>query len=418
MNLFQRIFRPAEQKASRGHAIHFGLPAARWPTAKTREFAREGYMLNVVGYSAINRLATAVASIRWTVKSGDKTLNDHPYLRLLQRPNPFQSGHDWWRQKVSFLLIHGNGYDEKIVNSRGLPQELWNLRPDRMKIVPAPNGMPVEYVYGVGSRKVSFAVDPNTGESEIRHTRLFNPLDDLYGMSPIQAAAYALDQHTEAMTWTQALLQNAARPSGALVVDKERGLSDDEFSRLKSEIEDQYTGADNAGRPMLLEGGLDWKSMGLSPEDMQARQTLDTAARHICLAFGVPPLLLNIPGDNTYANYREARLGFYEDTVLPFVQFEAAQMNAWLGPAFGVEIAPDLAAIEAIAEKRERMWGMVDSSLELTVNEARAAKGFAPLPDPVGSMLMADLKNGTQPQAQPDALTSDAMKEFAYGRSS
>ena len=210
---------------------------------------------------------------------------------------------------------------------------------------------------------------------------MFNPLDDWYGMSPIEAGAYAIDQHSESMKWMQALLQNSARPSGALMTKTETELSDDAFNRLKAQIEDQYSGSANAGRPMLLEGGLDWKSMGLSPTDMGIIEAKYSSARDICMAFGVPPQMMGIPGDNTYSNYKEARLAFWEDTVLPLVQYMASEWTAWLGPHYGegIAIKPDLDKIPAIAEKRFDLWAMADASQDLTYDERRELKGYDPL---------------------------------------
>jgi len=250
----------------------------------------------------------------------------------------------------------------------------------------------------VDSRKTTFPSDPITGDSDIRHVKLFNPLDDWYGMPPARAGAYAIDQHNTSMSWIQALLQNSARPSGALSVPADSTLSDNQFLELKREIENVYAGPRNAGRPMLLEGGMEWIAMGLSPDDMAIIDTKDSAARDISLAFGVPPLLLNIPGDTTYANYREARLGFYEDTVIPLAHYVTDEMNSWLAPFMqGSEIRPDIDAIEAVAEKRKGIWDMVDNSNELTVNEARAMKGYEPLADATkGSQLLAELRSATR----------------------
>ena len=104
----------------------------------------------------------------------------------------------------------------------------------------------------------------------VLHIRLFNPLDDYYGMSPLEAAARSIDTHNAASAWNKAMLDNAARPSGALVFAASDGhLTTEQFDRLKSELESNYQGAANAGRPMVLEGGLDWKEMGFSPKDME-----------------------------------------------------------------------------------------------------------------------------------------------------
>ena len=142
----------------------------------------------------------------------------------------------------------------------------------------------------------------------ILHLTFFHPLDDHYGLAPLEPAAVAIDTHNAAAAWNKALLDNAARPSGALVYAGPEGavLSETQFERLSASSSDTYQGASNAGRPLLLEGGLDWKAMSLSPKDMDFMEAKHAAAREIALAFGVPPMLLGIPGDNTYANYQEA----------------------------------------------------------------------------------------------------------------
>ena len=384
-----------EAKSSPGYALHFtGQQAAAWSGRTYKDFATEGYSQNVVAFQAINRLANAVASLSWQAWKGEKLIPGHPILKLLANPNPLQSGTEFWRAKISYLFLSGNAYDERVVQGSRL-LELWTHRPDRMKIIPAPTGLPAAYEYKVNGRTVSYPADAVTGDSDIRHIKLFNPLDDWYGMPPARAGAMAIDQHNEAMSWLQALLQNSARPSGALSVPADSTLSENQFTELKRDIETTYAGSRNAGRPMLLEGGMSWIAMGLSPDDMEIINTKDSAARDISLAFGVPPLLLNIPGDTTYANYREARLGFYEDTVIPLAHYVADEMNSWLAPYMnGAEIRPDIDAIEAVAEKRKGVWDMVDQSDELTVNEARAMKGYAPLDDAKkGSQLLAELRS-------------------------
>ena len=131
---------------------------------------------------------------------------------------------------------------------------------------------------------------------------------------------------------------------------------------------------------MLLEGGLTWQQMGLSPTDMGIIETKYSAARDISLAFGVPPQLLGIKGDNTYSNYSEARLSFWEDTVIPLVMRVAQDWTNWLGPQFGsLTVKPNLDKIPAIADKRSKIWSMADKSTDLTINERRELKGFEPI---------------------------------------
>jgi len=411
------LFNKPEAKASRALKLEMQrLPDAEWTKFDYKAASEEGYQQNVIAFSAINRLATSVANITFQVRVGDQVETAHPLIDLMKRPNPMQSGHAWWLTRVGYCMLSGNIYDEIVMSEDGKRiVELWPLRPDRMTISRGPSGLPRAYHYRNGGTLVNFPADTVTGESLINHTKLFNPLNDTYGLSPVSAAAYGIDQHNESANWIKSLLQNSARPSGALVVDKDTSLSDEEFRRLQSETEEKYSGSRNAGRPMLLEGGLEWKAMGLSPVDMEILKAREMAAREVSLAFGVPPLLLNIPGDNTFANYREARLGFYEDTVIPFVRYMLAELNHFFStyyPDAVLEIAMD--SIEAIAEKRMKQWAMADASDDITLNESRRLKGLPPLPDPLGGTLMSEIRAGTRGDSPSPELTK--AEDEAYGR--
>jgi len=235
--------------------------------------------------------------------------------------------------------------------------------------------------YKAGGYKKRFNRDSATGRSAIFHMHLFHPNDDRYGFSPLEAAAQAIDVHNEGGRWTKALLDNSARPSGALIYNGGAGserLTDEQFDRLKHELDVSHTGAMKAGRPMLLEGGLDWKSMSLSPADMDFIEARREAAREIALAFGVPPMLLGIPGDNTYANYKEANQAFWRQTIVPLVQKTTKGLQAWLQPFFGedLNLSPDLDRVPALTEERAALWARLNTASFLTDDERRALAGL------------------------------------------
>ena len=382
-NLFARLFGGSvvvpEAKASRaGPLIALqGQGRAVWTSRDLSSLAREGFMKNAIVYRAVTMIAEAAASVPWLAYEGDAERPDHPLLALLARPNSRQSGIAWLEALYGNLLVSGNAYAEQV-SLDGQPAELHALRPDRMKVVPGQDGWPEAYEYSVAGRTVRFAVED--GLSPILHLRLYHPLDDHYGFAPLEAAAIALDLHNAAGQWNKALLDNAARPSGALVYRGEGGanLSQDQFERLKRELEANYTGAVNAGRPLLLEGGLDWTSMALTPHDMDFIEAKNGAAREIALAVGVPPMLLGIPGDNTFANYAEANRVFWRQTILPLVGRTADALTSWLGPHFpgAVRLGYDADAVDALSSERAALWSRVNAADFLTRDEKRQAVGY------------------------------------------
>lgn len=353
-----------------------------WTSRDGTALAREGFQRNPIVHRCVRLMAEAAASIPLTLIRGAEELASHPIAALLARPNPRESGTGFLEAVYGHLLVSGNAYLQ-AASAGGEPREIYALRPDRMRVLAGPDGWPAGYEYGVGGRVLRFEQE-GEGIAPILHLTLFHPLDDHYGLSPMEPAAAALDIHNAAGAWNKALLDNAARPSGALVFAGPAGtsLSDVQFERLKSELEENYQGATNAGRPLLLEGGLDWKPLSLSPKDMDFIEAKNGAAREIALAFGVPPLLLGLPGDNTHANYAEANRAFYRQGVIPLVRRTAEALAQWLGPAFGdgFRLEPDLDAIDALAAERESLWRRVGAATFLTRNERREALGYGRLP--------------------------------------
>lgn len=375
--------RPMEAKASAAGVIAAAAGANRvvWGPRDTGSLTRAGFIGNPVGFRAIRMISEAAAALPLVCQDRARRYESHPVLDLLRRPNDAQGRAEFLESVYGALLLAGNAYVE-AVGDGGFPLELHVLRPDRISIVPGPDGWPVGYDYKVGGRTHRF--DLTQGSTPVCHIRSYHPQDDHYGLSPMQAAAGAVDVHNAASRWSKALLDNAARPSGAIVYRGADGmgtLSADQYDRLLAEMESHHQGARNAGRPMLLEGGLDWKPMGFSPSDMEFQKTKEAAAREIATAFGVPPMMLGIPGDATYANYQEANRAFYRLTVLPLATRVLAALSDWLGRAGGdpVDLRPDLDQIPALASERETAWRRINEADFLTNAEKRALLGLPAL---------------------------------------
>ena len=227
-----------DTKASRtGPLIAYeSLGGPVWSPRDYAAFAREGFMQNAIVYRCVRMICEAGASIPLCLYQGPHEIEDHPLLALIKSPSPHQTGVNFLESFLGYLLVAGNSYVEAVALNGEL-RELYSLRPDRITILPGQSGWPDGYTYTAAGGAVTFSGDVLPGIRPILHMRLFHPVDDHYGMSPIEAAAVAIDIHNQASKWNKALLDNAARPSGALVYAAREGrLSPEQFERLKNEL--------------------------------------------------------------------------------------------------------------------------------------------------------------------------------------
>lgn len=349
--------------------------------------ATQGYSKNVTVYAAIQKVATACAGIEWVLyskKGKVKTeIHDHALITLLEKPNPLQARASFIEALIAYRLISGNTYIEGVSASPTKPPlELWPVRPDKMKVVPNARGFVGKYVFEANGMSREWLVDQVDFKSPICHWKTFNPINDWYGLSPLQAALLSLDSNNAGKRWNLSLLQHSATPSGVLQFKTSdanpRGeLTDDQYKRIKNEFENGYTGSRNAGKPLLLEGGLVWQSMSLSPKDMDFVNSNEVSATDIALAFGVPPELLGL-GEKTYSNYQEAKGALYTETILPLMDSLRDMLNMWLVPAFGegLYLDYDRDDIEALYFIRKEKYASLQPVTFLTINEKREAVGF------------------------------------------
>ncbi len=279
------------------------------------------------------------------------------------------------------LLLHGNAFVQILKDASGKPVELFALRPERIRVENDRDGWPAAYCYKAGSSETTFPLLDADGWPNIIHIKAYHPGNDHFGAGCLMAAEQAVAIHNAASKWNRALLENAARPSGALVYEAgdQTTLTPDQFDRLKRELAEAFTGQPNAGKPLLLEGGLKWQSLSMSPADMDFAELKAAAARDIALAFGVPPMLLGLPGDNTYSNYKEANRALWRLTLIPLAAKILRGLQEGLEPWFpNAQLAVDLDRVPALSEDRERLWSQVSEADFLSDNEKRELLGFAP----------------------------------------
>ncbi|MGP1283657.1 MAG: phage portal protein [Parasphingopyxis sp.] len=339
-----------------------------WPRGYEAQ-VRGGYVENPVAQRAVRLMSESAGAA--PLAGGE---------REIALCNADSAGQPLVESAAAHLLLHGNAFIQILRDAEGAPAELFALRPERVTIEPDAQGWPAAYLYRAGEKAMRIEATDGLGHPGLVHIRAMHPLDDHYGLGALGAAAGAIAIHNAATKWNKALLDNAARPSGALVYDPGdpgAALSGEQFERLKEEMEAGFQGAANAGRPMLLEGGLKWQAMSLTPADMDFVGLKAAAAREIALAFGVPPMLLGLPGDNTYANYREANRALWRLGVLPLADKIlgglARALASWWPDA---ALAVDRDHVPALSEDREKLWAQVSAADFLSPEEKRAMLGI------------------------------------------
>lgn len=387
---FLRRSQPAPEQ-SKSMVGYFNVASGEGRRYKYGDLADEGYLKNAIVYRCVNEVAKGAAAVPYLIKAGGEVIETHPACSLLDRPNPLQSNNEFFNALFGYLLLSGNAYILNIAGAGGAPRELHLMRPDRINIKSGSGAVPLRYEYVVDGRVRSvYEVDQETGASELKQIKLWNPLDDFYGLSPMSAAAVEVDQHNLASKHNISLLNNGARPSGAVIFKpRDEGgftstLSDSQRQQLLTDLNNRFSGAHNTGRPMLLEGDFDWREMGLSPKDMDFINLKHMSATDIAMCFGVPSQLVGVPDAQTYANVAEARLALYEETIIPYLRKIESDINEWLMPLFDDRLyfCYDIDRIPALAERRRRTYENITQAVAngiISRNEAREQIGLSPV---------------------------------------
>lgn len=347
-----------------------------WTPRDFENLAKEGFEGNVWVYRCVMAVSQAAAGIPIVLyqRRGKELVEveTHKLLDLINRPNPNESKSEFIEKWVAYLLLSGNSYITLNGPNAGPPSELWTLRPDRMQVIPDSMNFVRAYRYTVNQWT-------DLPAEKVLHQKLFSALDDFYGLSPIAVAGRGIDNDNAAHAWNNSMLNNSARPSGAMVTDA--NLTDPQYTKLQAQLDMKYTGQKNRGKPMLLEGGLKWQQMSLSPTDMDFINSKKMSRVEICAAFGVPPEIVGDKEHATYSNYKEARESFYEETVLIVLGKLIDKLNAQLVPLFGEGFmyGIDRDQIDALQENANDKFKRANEGVKtglLTINEGRQSIGY------------------------------------------
>jgi len=342
----------------------------------------QGYRLCDTVYSCVNLIVQSAVLVPWYVyrdKDGENRdeVDKHPLVDFMDNPGPGMDWTEYLTRSLSFYLTAGNAYTHKLIGSFGKKGEVEVLRPQHVTIKPD-RGKITAYEYRVGGQVITFQPE------EIIHVKTFNPEDSLYGLSPLQVLARKIDISQFGELWTTALLENEARPSGALKINSR--LTDDQRTKLNEMLRSDFSGYQNAGKPIVLEGDWGWQSFAITPKEMEFLNSKKITMREICAAYKVAPELFGDSENKTYSNIKEARKALYQEAVLPLLGKFKSSLNRELVPQFdtsGVYLDYDVSGIDALSEDLNSLWQRVDLVKRdgiITRGEAREEMGYGELP--------------------------------------
>ena len=366
--------------------LNYDVGQATYPDASFESFATEGYAKSEIVHACIRELAVSSASPRYYVQApstdgGAVEITSGLLYNLTNQPNPTSDWYSFIENMVTYLMVAGNSYVLKERTRSGQVMALYNLRPDRVRIIGGDHGAE-GYIYTVGGKDYSIP------REDICHLALPNPGGDLYGLSPLQVLARNVNLDLNMTDFAKTYFQNAGVPSGLLKIKRRLG-SQEEAATIRARWRSQFGGRNNFHRVAILDEDADYVPMAHSPKDMALPELHDLTESRICAVFGVPAILVGANVGlqrSTYSNYREARMAFHSETLEPMVSRILRHFNRnMLAEYSGNEsLTVDWAAMRSGLDDREAMTSRVTGLFAggiLTLNEAREQLGLEAVTD-------------------------------------
>ena len=345
---------------------------------------------NPLAWTCVQMISGAIGQVKFHVESenGEPDWN-HPITKLCNKPNRLQGRQGFYSLTAQSLAVTGNAYWSRVAGSAsavlpgggriGIPQELRCERPQLVSVIFDPGTLDAkEYIVTQGTVSRTLSGD------EVQHLRHWWVTEQFYGVSAVPVGLDSLMTYDAVNGFHRATAQNGGIPAGAIIAeggaDKAGNLiTDEDMAELRENLEKFKRGGDLEGKLLLLNAKGGKFNIAAFPR-VDASVSIERQAEalyEICNLFGIPPILLKTGQGATFENQGEARLAFWNETLIPrYVDVIADSLSQFLG----VTIKADLTQIEALAEARKSQWEKVEKCTFLTTNEKRTAMGYDPLP--------------------------------------
>lgn len=335
MSVFGRLFhsrdKPKNSLNGSGYSFLFGS------TASGKAVNERSAMQMSAVYACVRILSEAVASLplhmyRYNETGGKEKALAHPLYGILHdEPNPEMSAFSFRETLMAHLLLWGNGFAQIIRNGRGEVVSLYPLMPDRMNVDRDTRGrLFYEYTRSDGdARTLGVKSTVTLSPSDVLHIPGLG-FDGLVGYSPIAMAKQAIGMGLACDEYGASFFQNGAQPGGVL---EHPGVVKDP-KRVRESWNAIYQGSANAHRVAVLEEGMAYKPISISPEQAQFLQTRKFQIEEIARIFRVPPHMVGDLDKSSFSNIEQQSLEFVKYSLSPWIgRWEQSIHRALLLPS-------------------------------------------------------------------------------------
>lgn len=246
-----------------------------------------------------------------------------PVWNLLGEINGFQAWPEFLYVTMLNLALTGNAFWWKVRNRRGVPVELWSLKPTEIRTERVGDTASLQYRWfptEIGHPTAGYLFD----QASIVHLRLPSPLSDVWGMAPVRPAADDIRADQQAKRSTLGMMDNSALPAGVLT--SQQDIGEEQAALIRRQWREVYGGPANTGRIAVLGRGADFKPIAVQPKDLEYLNQRKFSRAGILAAFGTPPIYFGVESEN-FGNRREQRRQLWQDKLVPLFRLLEGQLT-------------------------------------------------------------------------------------------
>lgn len=382
---------------------------------------KEGWRKNELIFSCINKTANTAAQVNLQIVDNNKiVIPDHPLKALIDKPNPHMSQFDFWYAILAFQKLAGWAVFEKERSPSGQPVNLWPLRPDWVSEVPSKDSRRVlaGYQYTVpGMKPVMLRPE------DVLVFKVFDPLGFFHHYPPVAVAARIGTVDNSTTDYLGLFFKQGGVPPGILKTRMK--INDAIVTDIRRRWRERYGGVANWTEPAVLDSDAEYQKIGLDFREM-GFEVLDARNEaRICMVLDVPPIMVSANIGllrSTFSNYREARLAWWQDTLVPTYRNLEDTLLTGLGEDFSDSVTQwDFSRVPALQEERSKRWDRAVSAFTagaITLNQFAMEVGFPSYGDwgdhLVRQLSYVEIRPGqTTPESNPAIEPTDNEPEDA-----